>query len=96
MSQRQTDLSESPWFYLVILAVLVLEQAMAVHLSFHLKGSEAACRRGGSRSREPLRSRRKLREQRPSRLRHIAALACAGTSKKRSGELAALQADASN
>ena len=41
VSQRQTDLSESPWFYLVILAVLVLEQAMAVHLSFHLKGSEA-------------------------------------------------------
>jgi hypothetical protein len=42
VSQRQTDLSESPWFYLVVLAVLVLEQAMAVHLSFHLKGSETA------------------------------------------------------
>jgi hypothetical protein len=38
---RQTDLSESPWFFLVFLAVLVAEQALAVHLSFHLKGSEA-------------------------------------------------------
>jgi hypothetical protein len=35
------DLSESAWFYLLFLAVLVAEQALAVHLSFHLKGSEA-------------------------------------------------------
>ncbi|HMC10433.1 MAG TPA: hypothetical protein VKH44_04050, partial [Pirellulaceae bacterium] len=41
VDQRQTDLSESPWFYLLFLVILVLEQAMAVHLSFHLKGSEA-------------------------------------------------------
>ena len=41
VDQRQTDLSESPWFYLLFLVILVLEQAMAVHLSFPLKGSEA-------------------------------------------------------
>jgi hypothetical protein len=41
LDQKQTDLSESPWFYLAILLVLVIEQALAVHLSFHLKGSEA-------------------------------------------------------
>jgi hypothetical protein len=38
---RQSDWSEKPWIYLIILLVLVLEQAMAVHLSFHLKGNEA-------------------------------------------------------
>ncbi|HXG12739.1 MAG TPA: BatA domain-containing protein [Gemmataceae bacterium] len=38
---RQSDWSEGPWIYLIILAVLVAEQAMAVHLSFHLKGNEA-------------------------------------------------------
>jgi hypothetical protein len=42
LANRQSDLSESTWFYLVILVILVLEQALAVHLSFHLKGSEAA------------------------------------------------------
>jgi Aerotolerance regulator N-terminal len=38
---RQSDLSESPWFFLFFLAILVCEQALAVHLSFHLKGNEA-------------------------------------------------------
>lgn len=38
---RQSDLSESPWFFLFFLGILVAEQALAVHLSFHLKGSEA-------------------------------------------------------
>lgn len=37
---RQSDLSENPLLYLIFLAVLVAEQALAVHLSFHLKGSE--------------------------------------------------------
>jgi Aerotolerance regulator N-terminal len=37
---RQSDFSESPWLYLIFLAVLVVEQALAVHLSFHLKGNE--------------------------------------------------------
>jgi hypothetical protein len=41
LANRHSDLSESPWLYLVILLVLVAEQALAVHLSFHLKGSEA-------------------------------------------------------
>jgi hypothetical protein len=39
---RQPDASESPWLYLFFILVLVAEQAMAVHLSFHLKGNEAA------------------------------------------------------
>jgi hypothetical protein len=38
---RQSDLSESAWLYLLFLVVLVAEQALAVHLSFHLKGNEA-------------------------------------------------------
>jgi hypothetical protein len=37
---RQSDLSESAWFFLLFLAVLVAEQALAVHLSFHLRGGE--------------------------------------------------------
>jgi hypothetical protein len=39
--EQKSDLSENPWFYLVFLLVLVIEQALAVHLSFHLKGNEA-------------------------------------------------------
>jgi hypothetical protein len=39
---KQPDASESPWLYLLFLIVLIVEQAMAVHLSFHLKGNEAA------------------------------------------------------
>ena len=38
---RRTDLSESPWLFLLFIAILVTEQALAVHLSFHLKGNEA-------------------------------------------------------
>src|SRR5262249_23609000 len=38
--KRKSDFSESPWLYLIFIAVLVAEQALAVHLSFHLKGSE--------------------------------------------------------
>jgi hypothetical protein len=39
---RQPDASESPWLYLLFLLLLIAEQAMAVHLSFHLKGAEGA------------------------------------------------------
>jgi len=39
---RDPDASESPWLYLLFLIVLIAEQALAVHLSFHLKGNEAA------------------------------------------------------
>jgi hypothetical protein len=35
LKDRQSDLSESPWFFLVLLLTLVAEQALAVHLSFH-------------------------------------------------------------
>jgi hypothetical protein len=38
---KQSDLSEWPWFFLILLGILVAEQALAVHLSFHLKGNEA-------------------------------------------------------
>jgi hypothetical protein len=40
--EKQPDASESPWLYLFFIIILIVEQAMAVHLSFHLKGSEAA------------------------------------------------------
>jgi len=39
VSQRN-DFSESPWLYLLFLLVLVAEQALAVHLSFHMKSDE--------------------------------------------------------
>ena len=39
--EKQPDASESPWLYLFFIIILIVEQAMAVHLSFHLKGSEA-------------------------------------------------------
>jgi hypothetical protein len=38
---RDPDASESPWLYLLFLIVLIAEQALAVHLSFHLKSNEA-------------------------------------------------------
>lgn len=40
--QKMPDASESPWLYLFFILILVVEQAMAVHLSFHLKGNENA------------------------------------------------------
>lgn len=42
LKQRRRDLSENPWIYFVFLLVLIAEQAMAVRLSFHTRGSEAA------------------------------------------------------
>ena len=44
--KRAPDASESPWLYLLILLILVVEQALAVHLSFHLHGDKS--RRLGS------------------------------------------------
>jgi hypothetical protein len=41
LKDKKSDLSESPWLYLVILLVLVAEQAMAVRLSYHLSAAEA-------------------------------------------------------
>jgi hypothetical protein len=42
LKEKKSDLSESPWFYLVLLLVLIAEQAMAVRLSYHPGGNEAA------------------------------------------------------
>lgn len=43
LKQKKSDMSESVWLYLVILLVLIAEQAMAVRLSHHLQGgSESA------------------------------------------------------
>jgi hypothetical protein len=39
---RPADLSESPWFFLTLLGLLVGEQALAVHLSYHLRGDAPA------------------------------------------------------
>jgi hypothetical protein len=38
---QNPDASESPWLYLLFLIILIAEQALAVHLSFHLKGNDA-------------------------------------------------------
>jgi hypothetical protein len=48
--ERQPDASEFPWLYLFFLLVLIVEQALAVHLSFHLKGNEAVLPTPGTRS----------------------------------------------
>lgn len=37
---RKSEFSESPWLFLILLLVLVAEQALAVHLSFHMKKNE--------------------------------------------------------
>ena len=48
---RANDFSESPWLFLIFLFVLVAEQALAVHLSFHNKGDEAGLAPAGAGSR---------------------------------------------
>ncbi len=42
LKERRSDLSESPWLYLVLLLVLIAEQALAVRLSYHLAGNESS------------------------------------------------------
>jgi hypothetical protein len=49
LADKQSDLSESPWLYLVFLIVLIAEQALAVHLSFHLRGSAGPLPAGAAR-----------------------------------------------
>ncbi|MBY0231714.1 MAG: hypothetical protein K2W96_20705, partial [Gemmataceae bacterium] len=44
--EKKPDASESPWIYLFFILILVVEQAMAVHLSYHLKGTEASATAG--------------------------------------------------
>ncbi|MBI2804843.1 MAG: BatA domain-containing protein [Planctomycetes bacterium] len=46
---RNNDFSESPWLFLILLLVLVAEQALAVHLSFHLKNTESDMTPAGAR-----------------------------------------------
>jgi len=40
LKNRIPDASESPWLYLIFLIILIAEQALAVHLSFHMRGSD--------------------------------------------------------
>jgi hypothetical protein len=41
LADRRSDLSESGWLFLLFLLVLLAEQALAVYLSFHLRGDVA-------------------------------------------------------
>lgn len=42
LKDKKSDLSESPWFYLIFLLVLLIEQAMAVRLSYHSQPHESS------------------------------------------------------
>lgn len=42
LKERPSDFSEWPLIFLIILLVLVLEQAMAVRLSYHMSGNDAS------------------------------------------------------
>lgn len=46
LKDRKSDLSESPWIYLLLLGLLIVEQALAVHLSFHAPKEPIAIRSG--------------------------------------------------
>jgi len=48
LREQKSDLSESPWLYLIVMLVLIVEQALAVHLSFHLKGGEGSSSASGT------------------------------------------------
>ena len=38
--EKQPDASELPWLYLFFIVILVVEQALAVHLSFHSRADD--------------------------------------------------------
>lgn len=38
LSEKKADFSVTPWIYLLFIVVLVVEQMLAVHLSFHIRG----------------------------------------------------------
>jgi len=42
LMDKKSDLSEKPWLYLILLLVLIAEQALAVRLSFHQRAGENA------------------------------------------------------
>jgi hypothetical protein len=46
---KLNDLSESPWLFLLLLLVLVAEQALAVHLSFHLRSTDQELATAGAK-----------------------------------------------
>jgi hypothetical protein len=50
LRERRSDLSESPWLFLLILLVLLAEQAMAVRLSYHIDGAAAPVSAPGART----------------------------------------------
>ncbi|MSQ93445.1 MAG: hypothetical protein EXR98_02690 [Gemmataceae bacterium] len=47
---KSNDVSESPWLFLILLLVLVAEQALAVHLSFHLRNTDTEMSPAGAGS----------------------------------------------
>ncbi len=51
LREKKNDLSESWWLYVLILLVLVIEQALAVHLSFHVKGGSGEAVQGSTPAR---------------------------------------------
>jgi hypothetical protein len=42
LREKKSDASENAWLYIIFMLVLIAEQALAVHLSFHVKGGESA------------------------------------------------------
>ena len=42
LSDKKSDLSESIWLFVVFAVVLLIEQAMAVRLSYHTRGERTA------------------------------------------------------
>jgi hypothetical protein len=50
LKDRKSDLSESPWFYLLLLGLLIAEQGLAVHLSYHLRGDASSAVNLGTRT----------------------------------------------
>jgi hypothetical protein len=50
LRERRSDLSESPWLFLLILLVLIAEQAMAVRLSYHIDSAAAPASAPGART----------------------------------------------
>ena len=66
------DASESPWLYLFFLVILVVEQAMAVHLSFHLRGNEVLPERRPARTGCGVKMFSDASQKRPTLLRSVA------------------------
>jgi len=48
LKEKKKNLSETWWLYLVLLVILIVEQALAVHLSHHMRGASAEVGTSGS------------------------------------------------